>query len=57
MLLKDLISRGRELLSAVYPEGETSEIVFAYLEDVFGIRRYDHLLNPDYVLRQSFGRR
>lgn len=50
MLLKDLISKGRELLSAVYPEGETGEIVFAYLEDVFGIRRYEHLLNPDYVL-------
>ena len=50
MLLKDLISKGRELLSAVYPEGETSEIVFAYLEDVFGIRRYEHLLNPDQTL-------
>ena len=50
MLLKSLIAKGRELLSAAYPEGETSEIVFAYLEDVFGIRRYDHLLNPDYVL-------
>ena len=50
MLLKDLISKGRELLSAAYPEGETSEIVFAYLEDVFGIRRYEHLLNPDQTL-------
>jgi release factor glutamine methyltransferase len=50
MLLKDMISHGRGLLSAVYPEGETSEIVFAYLEDVFGIRRYEHLLNPDQTL-------
>ena len=50
MLLNDLISKGRKLLSALYPEGEANEIVFAYLEDIFGIRRHEHLLNPDYIL-------
>ena len=50
MLLKDIIYKGKETVSVLYPEGEAREMVFAYLEDVFGIRRHDHILEPDRLL-------
>lgn len=50
MLLKDLIARGRELLSIMYPEGEAKEMVFSYMEDVFGTKRHKHIVEPDYAL-------
>ena len=50
MLLKSIISEGREILSALYPEYEAKEMVSAYLEDKFGINRHQHILDPDYSL-------
>ena len=34
----------------LYPEGEAKEMVFAYMEDTFGIKKYTHILEPDYRL-------
>lgn len=50
MLLKAIISEGREILSALYPEYEAKEMVSAYLEDMFGIARHCHILYPEYRL-------
>lgn len=50
MLLKSIISEGREILSALYPEYEAKEMVSTYLEDKFGINRHQHILDPDYSL-------
>lgn len=47
MLLKDIIYKGIETISAMYPDGEAGEMVFAYMEDVFGIRRHTRILEPD----------
>lgn len=53
MLLKDIIYKGIETVSTLYPEGEAREMVFAYMEDVFGLRRYAHILEPDMVLEET----
>ena len=50
MLLKDIIYKGIETVSVQYPEGEAREMVFAYMEDVFGLKRHAHILNPDLTL-------
>ena len=50
MLLKAIISEGREIVSALYPEYEAREMVSAYLEDMFGIGRHYHILDPEYRL-------
>ena len=36
MLLKDIIYKGIETVSTLYPEGEAREMVFAYMEDEIG---------------------
>ena len=53
MLLKDIIYKGIETVSTLYPEGEAREMVFAYMEDVFGLKRYAHILEPDMVLEEG----
>lgn len=50
MLLKDIIHRGIETVSVLYPEGEAREMVFAYMEDVFGLKSHMHILDPAYRL-------
>ncbi|MBE6236753.1 MAG: peptide chain release factor N(5)-glutamine methyltransferase [Bacteroidales bacterium] len=50
MLLKDIIHRGIETVSVLYPEGEAREMVFAYMEDVFGLKRHMYILDPAYRL-------
>ena len=50
MKLRDLIYKGIETVSVLYPEGEAKEMVFAYMEDTFGIKRHTHILEPDYRL-------
>ena len=50
MLLKDIIYKGIETVSGLYPEGEAKEMVFAYMEDVFGLKRHTHVLQPEYRL-------
>ena len=52
MLLKDIIYKGIETVSELYPEGEAKEMVFAYLEDVFALKRHTHILNPEYSLSE-----
>lgn len=52
MLLKDMISHGRGLLSAVYSETEAREMVSSYFEDKFSLARHHHLLYPDYMLSE-----
>ena len=53
MRLADLIQKGKETVSTLYPEREAGEMVFAYMEDVFGLRRYAHILEPDMVLEEA----
>ena len=53
MYLKDLIRKGEELLSVMYPEGEAREMVFAYLEDVLGTKRHTHIVDPGYLVNEA----
>lgn len=48
MLLKDLIKKGTSVLAAAYPEREAREMVLAYLEWAVGVKRYTHLVDPEY---------
>lgn len=50
MILKDLIYKGIETVSVLYPEREAREMVFAYMEEAFSTRRHTHILEPDYSL-------
>lgn len=53
MLLKDIIYKGIETVSRLYPEGEAKEMVFAYMEDVFGLKRHAHILEPERDLSEA----
>ena len=53
MLLKDIIYKGIETISATYPEGEAREMVFAYLEAVIGTKRHTHIIEPEYSLAED----
>ena len=53
MLLKDIISKGIETVSVLYPQGEAKEMVFAYIEDAFGLKRHEHIVRPDLELSDS----
>ena len=46
MLLKELIKKGLETISVLYPEREAREMVLLYLEDVHAIKRLAHILEP-----------
>lgn len=48
MKLAELIRKGVETVSVLYPEGEAKEMVFAYMEDIFGFKRYKHVLEPEF---------
>lgn len=59
MKLKDLINKGIETVSSAFPKEEAREMVFSYLDTLWGIRRVDHILNPEMALspeqeRQAF---
>lgn len=56
-MLKAIISEGREILSALYPEYEAKEMVSAYLEDMFGVARHCHILDPEYRLSDDQARK
>jgi release factor glutamine methyltransferase len=64
MRLADLIKKGKETVSALYPEKEAGEMVFAYLEHFLGTKRHTHIVDPDYevpsdkvkVARDAFAR-
>lgn len=53
MLLKNLIYEGVRDISVMYPEREAREMVFAYLEDVLGVRRHTHIVEPDYKVPEE----
>ena len=50
MRLTDLIKIGKETISALYPEREASEMVFAYLEEAIGTKRHTHIVEPEYEI-------
>ena len=52
MLLKELINKGVETISVLYPEREAREMVMLYLEDSHGIKRLTHILEPSYEVSE-----
>ena len=48
MLLKELIIKGTETISSLYPEREAKEMVYAFLEHHLGTRRHTHIIEPMY---------
>ena len=48
MQLKELIRKGNEVVSRMYPEREAREMVFAYLEHRLGTKRHTHVMEPDH---------
>lgn len=48
MLLRSLISKGVETVSAAYPEREAREMVYSFLEDLVGTKRHTHIVEPEY---------
>ena len=48
MLLKDIIYKGIETVSVLYPEREAREMVFAFLDHQLGIKRHTHIIEPSY---------
>ena len=48
MRLKELILKGVESISVIYPDSEAREMVYAYLEATIGTKRHTHIVEPDY---------
>ena len=48
MRLTELINNGKETISEMYPEREAKEMVFVYLEELLGIKRHTHIVEPSY---------
>lgn len=48
MLLKELIIKGTETISSLYPDGEAKEMVYAFLEHHIGTKRHTHIMEPMY---------
>ena len=53
MLLKELILKGIETISSLYPEREAREMVFAYLEHQLGTKRHTHIVEPGYEVSDA----
>ena len=53
MLLTQLINKGVEAISALYPEGEAKEMVYAFLEHHIGTKRYTHIVEPGHEVAQE----
>lgn len=53
MLLKDIIRKGTEAISSLYPEREAREMVLAYLEQRLGTSRHTHIVDPSYEVPES----
>ncbi len=53
MLLKDIIYKGVETVSVLYPEREAREMVFAFLEHHLGTKRHTHIVEPAYEVSQD----
>lgn len=53
MLLKQLINKGIETISPLYPEREAKEMVFALLEHMLGTKRHTHIIEPSYEVGED----
>ena len=53
MVLKELINKGVQTISVLYPEREAREMVMLYLEDCHGIRRLTHILEPSFEVSEQ----
>ena len=53
MLLKELINKGTETISSLYPEREAREMVYAFLEHHIGTKRHTHIVEPGYDVVQK----
>ena len=53
MKLVELIRKGVETVSVFYPEREAKEMVFAYMEDIFGFKKYKHVIEPDFDVQED----
>ena len=53
MLLTQLINKGVEAISALYPKGEAKEMVYAFLEHHLGTKRHTHIIEPAYEVSQE----
>ena len=56
MNIRELIKTGVETISEAFPEREAREMVLLYLEDVHGIRRLTHILDPSTEVRDEVSR-
>lgn len=52
MLLKELINKGTETISSLYPEREAKEMVYAFLEHLIGTKRHTHIVEPGYEVTE-----
>lgn len=53
MLLTELVKEGRKTVSAAYPETEAMEMVSVFLESLLGVKKYTHIIDPDYAVTES----
>lgn len=53
MLLRDLISKGTETISQVFPEREAREMVLMFLQHSIGTSRHTHILEPSYEVSEE----
>ena len=50
MLLRELIGKGEDALSRLYPEREARQMVLSLLESLLGTMRYTHIVEPGYLV-------
>ena len=53
MQLKELIKKGVETISTLYPEAEAKEMVYAFLEHHIGTKRHTHIVEPGYEVSEK----
>lgn len=41
------------MLSGLYPEKEAREMVYAYMEHLLGVKRYTHIIDPEYCVSEE----
>ena len=53
MYLRDIIKKGIETISSLYPEREAREMVLAYLEHRIGTTRHTHIMEPERTVEEA----
>ena len=56
MLLSELIRKGVEAVSTVYPEREAREMVYVFLEHHIGTKRHTHIVDPYFEVADNASR-